>query len=214
VRRLAAVAVLAALSGPVASGSVTAQVLPVPGMGGVAPAIPPSAVPLPRAGAAEARRAELDRLLDALPAAPDEAAAAPVQARIRALWAEGGTPAVGLLLRKGLRQLEANAAGEAVEDLDAAITLQPDFPESWVLRARAQAVLGDRAAAASDLREALRLEPRHFGALLALSELQDEAGDAAGALRSLEAALRIDPHLPGGAGRRRDLVRRAEGDAT
>ncbi|SHJ51217.1 TPR repeat-containing protein [Roseomonas rosea] len=196
------------------SGPAFAQVLPIPGGGGVAPAIPPPAVPLPRAGAAEQRRAELDRLLDALAQAPDEAAAAPVQARIQQLWAEGGTPAVGLLLRKGLRAMEANAVDEAVEDLDAAITLQPDFPESWVLRAQAQAAAGDRKAAAADLREALRLEPRHFGALLALAELQEDAGDAAGALRSLEAALKIHPRLPGGAQRRRELVRRARGDAT
>ena len=204
---------LLALSGAVPV-MAPAQVLPIPGGGGLGPSIPPQAVPMPRAGAAEARRAELDRLLDALAMAPDEASAAPVQARIQALWAEGGTPAVGLLMRKGLRQMEANAAEQAVEDLDAAITLQPDFPEAWVLRAQAQAAAGDNAAAAADLREALRLEPRHFGALLALSELQEDAGDAAGALRSLEAALRLHPHLPGGAQRRRELARRALGDQT
>ena len=207
-RRLALLLVLAA-------GGAGAQVLPTPGAGpGVGPAIPPLASPMPRAGAAEARRAELDRLLDALPAAPDEAAAAPIQGRIGALWAEGGSPAVGLLLRKGLRALGASEAADAVEDLDAAITLQPDFPESWVLRGQAQAAAGDRAAAASDLREALRLEPRHYGALVALSELQEEAGDLGGALRSLEAALRINPWLPGGTQRRRELSRRALGDQT
>lgn len=209
-RRLAVVGLILTLS-----GGAMGQVLPVPGAGpGLGPAIPPPATPMPRAGAAEQRRAELDRLLDTLATAPDEAAAAPMQARIQQLWAEGGTPAVGLLLRKGLRAMEANEADGAVEDLDAAITLQPDFPESWVLRAQAQAATGDRAAAAADLREALRLEPRHFGALLALAELQEDAGDLPGALRSLEAALRINPHLPGGAARRRELTRRALGDQT
>ncbi|MBI0534033.1 hypothetical protein D9599_00380 [Roseomonas sp. KE2513] len=198
-----------------AAGGAGAQVLPTPGAGpGVGPAVPPLASPMPRAGAAEARRAELDRLLDALASAPDEAAAGPIQGRIQALWAEGGSPVVGLLLRKGLRALGANEAGDAVEDLDAAITLQPDFPESWVLRGQAQAAAGDPAAAASDLREALRLEPRHYGALVALSELQEEAGDPAGALRSLDAALTINPWLPGGGQRRRELSRRALGDQT
>jgi tetratricopeptide (TPR) repeat protein len=169
---------------------------------------------VPRPGAGTQRREELNQLLDALAQAPDEAAAARIQARIQALWAEGGTPTVGLLLRKGLQNLAANAVGEAVEDLDAAITLQPDFPESWVLRAQALAASGDRRAAAADLREALRLEPRHFGALLALSDLQEDAGDFAGALRSLDAALRIHPRLSGGAQKRRELRRRALGDAT
>ncbi|MBP0493311.1 tetratricopeptide repeat protein [Pararoseomonas indoligenes] len=205
----------AVMAGLLLSAGASAQVLPVPGGGaGVGPAVPPLAVPVPKPGAAEARRAELDRLLDALPQAPSEEVAAPLQARIQSLWAEGGTPAVGLLLRKGLRAMEANQPGEAVEDLDAAITLQPDFPESWILRAQAQAAAGERQAAVSDLREALRLEPRHFGALLALSDIQEDAADLSGALRSLDAALKINPRLPGGAARRRELVRRARGDAT
>ena len=79
--------------------------------------------------------------------------------------------------------------------------------------ARALSRLGDRAAAARDIQEALRLEPRHFGALLVLSELQEESGDLGGALRSLDAALALHPKMPGGTERRRDLARRAEGDA-
>jgi tetratricopeptide (TPR) repeat protein len=81
------------------------------------------------------------------------------------------------------------------------------------MRARALAALGDPAAAARDIQEALRLEPRHFGALLQLSDLQAEAGNAQGALRSLDAALALHPRLPGGAEKRRELRRQAEGDA-
>jgi tetratricopeptide (TPR) repeat protein len=199
---------LLALSVPAA-----AQILPPPGSGPqLEPAIPPPAIPVPTPGASAQRRAELDRLLDELPRAPDDISAAMLQARIQILWSQGGTPAVALLIRRGLRNLEGNQAAEALEDLDAAITLQPDFPESWILRAQAQAATGDSRAAAADLREALRLEPRHFGALLALSELQQDAGDLKGALRSLDAALAINPRLPGGADRRRDLSRRALGD--
>ncbi|MFH5924493.1 tetratricopeptide repeat protein [Roseomonas xinghualingensis] len=196
------------------SGLASAQVMPLPGGPEVGPAIPPSAMVMPKPGAETQRREELNRLLDALAQAPDESAAAQIQAQVQALWAQGGTPTVGLLLRKGLRSMQENAVAEAVEDLDAAITLQPDFAESWVLRAQVLAASGDRRAAAADLREALRLEPRHFGALLALSELQEDAGDLAGALRSLDAALRIHPRLPGGTQKQRDLRRRALGDVT
>ena len=207
----AAVAAVAMLLGALPAA---AQILPPPGGSGVAPALPPTAIPVPPPDAADRRRAEVDRLLDALPAAPDEAAAAMVEARLRTLWSGGGTPAVSLLMRRALRNMEANAATEAVEDLDAAITLQPDFPESWILRAQAQAAAGDPRAAAADLREALRLEPRHFGALAALSSILEDAGDLPGALRSLDAALAIHPRLPGGAARQRDLRRRALGDDT
>ncbi len=204
--RRAVPALLLLLAAP-AAGQVIA-----PGNPGFAPAVPPSAAPVPAPDAAARRRAELDRLLDALPAAPDEAAAALVESRLRTLWAGGGTPAVSLLMRRALRNLEANVPAEAAEDLDAAITLQPDFAESWILRSRALAAAGDPRAAANDLREALRLEPRHFGALMALSTLLEETGDLNGALRGLDAALAINPRTPGGAARLRDLRRRALGD--
>lgn len=177
------------------------------------PAPPAASPPAGRPNPAEARRAELDRLFEALKTAPDIQGGQLVETRIRALWAQAASPATGLLLRRGMRNLQGNEAAEALEDFDAALVLDPGAADAWLLRARAQARLGDRVAAAGDLREALRLEPRHFGALLQLSELQEEAGDLAGALRSLDAALALHPRMPGGTERRRELARRAEGDA-
>jgi tetratricopeptide (TPR) repeat protein len=168
--------------------------------------------PAPRG--AEARKAELDRAFEALRTAPDEAGAALVETRIRMLWAQAATPSVGLLLRRGSRNLEAQLPAEALEDYDAAITLAPDFAESWFLHAQANLRAGDLAAAARDLQEVLRLEPRHWPALTMLSAIQDEAGDAKGALRSLQAALAINPRMPGGETRLREQRRKAEGDVT
>ncbi len=110
--------------------------------------------------------------------------------------------------------MEARLPEEALEDFDAALTLDPGFAEAWHLRAQAHARTGDAAAAARDLQEVLRLEPRHWAALLSLSALQEEAGNAGAALRSLEAALALNPKMPGGQERLRDLRRKAEGDAT
>jgi tetratricopeptide (TPR) repeat protein len=172
----------------------------------------PAASPPPPRGA-EARRAELDRAFDALRTAPDEAGAVLVESRIRQIWAQGASPAVTLLLRRGMRNVEAQLPEEALEDFDAAITLAPQFPEAWHLRAQAYLRAGDIRAAVRDLQEVLRLEPRHWPALVTLAVAQDEAGDAAGALRSLQAALAIDPKMPGGAERLRDLRRKAEGEA-
>jgi tetratricopeptide (TPR) repeat protein len=159
------------------------------------------------------RRAELDRLFEALKDAPDAPGAQLVESRIRAVWAQAVSPAAGLLLRRGVRNLNGNSADEALEDFDAALILEPGAADLWLMRARAYAQLGDRAGAARDLREALRLEPRHFGAMLQLSELLDEAGDAAGALRMLDAVLALHPKMPTGEQRRRELQRKAEGDA-
>ncbi|MDT8329610.1 hypothetical protein RQ831_01010 [Roseomonas gilardii] len=163
---------------------------------------------------AAASQAEAQRLLDALARAPDAGAAAVIEAQVRRLWAARASPAAALLVQRAARNMEARAYAEAVEDLDAAITLQADDPRSWILRGQAQAALGDRRAGALDLREALRLEPRQFDALLALSTLQQDSGDLVGALHSLEAAMKINPRMAGGEARLRDLRRRALGDST
>ncbi|RAI56983.1 tetratricopeptide repeat protein [Roseicella frigidaeris] len=183
--------------------------LPAPGL-----AQAPGPPQRPAARAAEARKAELDRAFEALRSAPDAAGAALVEARIRTLWAQSASASVTLLLRRGARNLEARLPEEALEDFDAAITLQPDFAEAWYLRAQAYAQAGDNAAAARDLQEALRCEPRHWPALLSLSTLQDGGGNPVGALRSLEAALAINPRMAGGEERLKEQRRKAEGDAT
>ncbi len=187
-----------------------------PGQGGQrqAPAQPPQRQPTPAQRRAEARRAELDQLFEALKAAPDEAGAALVEARIRALWIESASPSAVLLLRRGARNLAARVPEEALEDFDAALTLSPEAAEAWTLRAQAYAAMGDAENAARDLQEALRLEPRHFGALLTLSTLQEERGDFQGALRSLQAVLALNPKLHGGQERLRELRRKAFGEAT
>lgn len=169
--------------------------------------------PAPGRGA-EAARPDLDTLFEALKAAPDDAAAAMVESRIRAAWVAQASPAAVLLLRRGARNLASRTNDEALEDFDAAIVLSPTSAEAWHQRAQANAALGDATAAARDLQEALRLEPRHFGALLTLSILQEERGDARAALRSLEAAMALYPRLPGSEQRLRELRRKAEGDAT
>ena len=189
---------------------LAAMPLPAPAQQAGPPGTSPHGSP-PRG--AEARKAELDRAFEALRTAPDEAGATLVEARIRSLWSQAASPSVTLLLRRGLRNVEAQLPGEALEDFDAAITLAPDFPEAWFLRAQAYWRAGDRVRAVRDLQEVLRLEPRHWPALATLSAVQDEAGDLAGALRSLEAALAINPKMPGAAERLREQRRKSEGEA-
>jgi tetratricopeptide (TPR) repeat protein len=166
------------------------------------------------APSAEQRRADLDRLFEDLRRAPDEVAAQAIEARIRALWVQRLSPALALLFRRGVRNLEAGAAAEAVEDFDAVLTLDPEAVEALVLRAEALARAGEPRQAAEDLRRALALEPRHFAALAALSSLLEEAGDVTGAYRAMEAALALHPRLRGGEQRLRELRRRAFGEAT
>jgi tetratricopeptide (TPR) repeat protein len=210
-RRPYRLALAAALLAPPLALGPAAQAQPSPPGSSRSPGAQAAA---PRPGSEEARKAELERLFEALREAPDEGGGSLVESRIWAIWAQGATPSVQLLMRRGMRNIEARLLEEALEDFDGAITLAPDFAEAWHRRAQAHAAAGDAAAAARDLQEALRLEPRHFAALATLSALQEEAGDLRGALRSFEAALAIHPRLRGGEARLRDLRRRALGEDT
>jgi hypothetical protein len=72
------------------------------------------------------RRASIDHLLDALKAAPDEQTAAALEGQLEQTWLRAGSPAVTLLMNRGIRSLEAGETDEAVDSFSDAITLQPD----------------------------------------------------------------------------------------
>ena len=60
------------------------------------------------------RRAATDRLLDALKAAPDAQSAAGLEGQLEQSWLRAGSPAVTLLMSRGLRSLHAGENDEAV----------------------------------------------------------------------------------------------------
>jgi tetratricopeptide (TPR) repeat protein len=163
---------------------------------------------------AEARQAQLDRLFKALRAAPDEQAAAMIEGRIRALWLDQATPAVGLLMGRGDRDLGNDAPGEAIADFDAALDLEPDFSEGYNHRAVARAAAGDYDGAVRDIELALQHDPRNFSALEGLSHIAERQGNWQGALDAWRKALDIDPRTPGGLDRLDMLQKKVEGEAT
>ena len=159
-----------------------------------------------------AQKAELDRLFDLLKQAPSEEAAALVEARIWRIWNGAASPAVGLLVQRGMRNMDAQAWSTALEDFDAALDLAPDFAEGWAKRASARFMMGDLDGSVRDIQEVLRREPRHFGALAALSTIAEERRDYPAALRAYEAALAINPKMRGGEERLRELKKKALGE--
>lgn len=147
-------------------------------------------------GAAPAE--ELPRLLAALKAAPTEADARALAARIEALWVKSGSPAVALLLEAGMTRYEQGDFAEARRDFDAAVVLGPAVAEAYYRRALARLHLGDRQGAETDLKAALQRDPFHFPADAALAAIAAARGEWQEALTDLERALAIDPKLPHG----------------
>jgi tetratricopeptide (TPR) repeat protein len=148
-------------------------------------------------GPAAEKQATLDKLLGALKSASSEEVAAPLEQQIRQLWLNAGTPAVTLLMSRGLRELKADASQDAIDDFTAAITLDPNLAEAYHQRAIARFSAGDTQGAIADVQATLQREPRSFAALSTLSAI---------------AEARKDWKTPGGQERLKDLRRHALGE--
>jgi cytochrome c-type biogenesis protein CcmH/NrfG len=160
------------------------------------------------------KRSNIDHLLDALKVAPNEQAASMVEDQLQQAWLHGGTPAVTLLMSRGLRTLQAGETDDAVDSFSDAITLQPDLAEAWRQRAIARYHGGDVTGAIRDLQQTVRLEPRDFAAFRTLAEIAASREDWKGAFAAWQKVLELDPKTPGGADRLRDLKKHAFGEDT
>lgn len=160
------------------------------------------------------RRAVTDHLLDALKVAPDEQAAAALEGQLEQAWLKAGSPAVTLLMSRGLRSLQAGQDNEAVDSFSDAITLQPDVAGAWHQRALARYHAGDVNGAIHDLERTVLLEPRNFSAFRTLANIASAREDWKGAYAAWQRVMELDPKTSGGEDRLRLLKRRAVGEDT
>lgn len=160
------------------------------------------------------RAAELDALAAGLRIAPSEEAAAKIEGRMRDLWVQGMAPSALLLVSRGMRELAGNAPQEALDDIEAALVLDPDAPDAYLRRGLARSELGDYPGALADIQETLRREPRHFPAWQTLSRLAEAREDFAGAIAAWKKVLELSPKTPDGAARLETLTRKLLGQDT
>jgi tetratricopeptide (TPR) repeat protein len=156
----------------------------------------------------------VDQMLSALKGVPDEAQAAMLEMQIEHAWATAGSPAVTLLMSRGIREAEAGSDKDALEDFDSALDLDPKLAEAWNRKALVHVHMGDLNAAIADLGHVLELEPRHFAALQELSRIAESRNNWKAAYEAWQKVMQIDPKTPGGAARLNDLRRRALGQET
>ena len=176
------------------------------GAAGLAPAFaqddpaPPSKLqkklPEPPAKLPKADRTKnLDFLFGALKAAPDDASAKHVEARIWAIWIQTPSDTAALLMARATAAVEAQQLDVASKLLDSVIKLRPDYIEAWNRRATLYYMQNDYARSLADIREVLIREPRHFGALAGLGMIMQDLGDDKRALDAFRKALAVNPHL-------------------
>ena len=137
----------------------------------------------------------LDFLFGALKAAPDEASAKHVEARIWAIWMQTPSDTAALLMVRAKVAMDAQQADVALKLLDATIKLRPDYVEAWNRRATLYYLKNDYARSLADIQQVLIREPRHFGALAGLGMIMQDVGDEKRALEAYRKALAVNPHL-------------------
>ena len=155
--------------------------------------LPEAPSKLPNVGADRVRG--LDFLFGALKAAPDDASAKHVEARIWALWLQTPSDTAALLMARAKAAMEAQQGDVALKLLDAVVKLRPDYIEAWNRRATLYYMKNDYAHSLEDFQQVLVREPRHFGALASLGMIMQDIGDEKRALDAFRKALALNPHL-------------------
>ncbi len=148
---------------------------------------------LPRIGGDKTRN--LDFLFGALKAAPDEASAKHVEARIWAIWSATPSDTAALLMARARLAMEAQKLDVALKLLDTVVKLRPDYIEGWNRRATVYYLKNDYVHSLEDIQQVLVREPRHFGALAGLGMIMKEYGDEKHALEAFRQALAVNPRL-------------------
>src|SRR3954449_5205239 len=155
--------------------------------------LPEAPSKLPKVGADRTRG--LDFLFGALKAAPDEASAKHVEARIWALWMQTPSDTAALLMARAKAAMDAKQMEVALKLLDAVVKLRPEYVEAWNRRATLFYLKNDYTHSLEDIEQVLSREPRHFGALAGLGMIMQDLGDDRRALDAFRKALAINPHL-------------------
>jgi len=155
--------------------------------------LPEAPAKLPKIGADRTRG--LDFLFGALKAAPDDASARHVEARIWALWTQTSSDTTALLMFRANAAMEAKKMDVALKLLDSVVKLKPDYVEGWNRRATLHYLQNNYTRSLEDIQQVLVREPRHFGALTGLGMIMQELGDDKRALDAFRKALAVDPRL-------------------
>lgn len=171
--------------------------------------LPEAPAKLPKVGAD--RTKGLDFLFGALKAAPDEASAKHVEARIWAMWMQTPSDTAALLMSRAKTAMDAQKSDIALKLLDAVIKMRPDYVEAWNRRATLYYVRNDYLHSLQDIQQVLIREPRHFGALAGLGMIMQDIGDEKRALEAFRRALAVNPHLEKVPDMVRSLTEKVEG---
>jgi tetratricopeptide (TPR) repeat protein len=145
----------------------------------------------PSAFTTQAQR--LDKLFGELKREADPDAATGIANQIRREWQDSGSASINLLIQWADKAMTEEKNAPALDFLDEAIRLKPDYVEGWNRRATLHFKMGNYRKSMSDINQVLRIEPRHFGALAGMAAILAQTGRDELALKAWERFLEVYP---------------------
>lgn len=143
------------------------------------------------ASASPAQR--LDQLYSQLKRERDPEKAGGIANEIRSEWNDSGSATINLLMQWADKAIEEKRNPAALDFLDEAIALKPDYAESWNRRATLNYAMGNYRKSMSDIERVLELQPRHFGALSGMAAILANGGNDELTLKAWQQFLDIYP---------------------
>ena len=141
------------------------------------------------------RAARLDDLFAKLKSAKDSAEGKSLIAQIERIWSRSGSDTVDLLMVRVSDAIGKQDTDLALDLLDSALALDPDWAEGWNRRATVLFLRRDLDGSMRDIREVLVREPRHFGAWAGMGLIFLQLENKKRALAAFQKALEFDPWL-------------------
>jgi tetratricopeptide (TPR) repeat protein len=135
----------------------------------------------------------LDGYFTQLKRTRDPIVAGELTAKIWAVWNDSGSATVNLLIHWANEDMAKQKYPAALDFLDQAIALKPDYAEAWNKRATLHYHAGNYKKSMEDIAHVLALEPRHFGALSGMATILEESGKDEAAMRMWERLLDVYP---------------------
>ena len=179
---------LALLSTLLFAGAVAAQA-PEEGGGATANETPVERIPMNT----PVKPKTVDDLLAELKRERNPQAARQIANAAMATWSESSSPTINLLMQWSAKAAAEKRNAAALDFIDQAIILKPDFVGAWNQRATLHFTMGNYQKSVSDIEKVLDLEPRHFGAIAGLAGILTERGSKDAALKAWERYLEVFP---------------------
>lgn len=143
----------------------------------------------------QSRNKQLDQLFSQLKQAKSEMEGRAVEVQIWELWVKPDNSELRVLMQKALDAIRWRDFDKAIQLLQQAIDIQPDYAEAWNQKATVYFLKQEYEKALIAVAKALEYEPRHFGALAGRGIIRLRQGRSALAIQNIKAAMKFHPFL-------------------